>query len=62
MKAIVYEGIINLRDTRNTQDIINQGATHNNRNDQPNTFDSQDNSSNIFNDRKDTYIKILLKP
>ncbi|MCR1952127.1 MULTISPECIES: hypothetical protein [unclassified Clostridium] len=59
MKAIVYEGI---RDTRNTADIITQGTTKNNGNDQSNAFDNQDYSSNIFNDRKDTYIKIILKP
>lgn len=59
MKAIVYEGI---RDTRNTKDIIDQGISSNNGNDQYNAFDNQDNSSNIFNNRRDTYIKIILKP
>ena len=37
MKAIVYEGIT---DTRHTKDIINQGVSSNNVNDQSSTFDT----------------------
>lgn len=59
MKAIVYEGI---RDTRNTKDIINQGISSSNGNHQSSAFDNQDDSSNVFNTRRDTYIKIILKP
>ncbi|GAA0818028.1 hypothetical protein [Clostridium tertium] len=59
MKAIVYEGIT---DTRHTKDIINQGVSSNNVNDQSNTFDTQNYSSNIFSSKNDSYIKIILKP
>ena len=59
MKAIVYEGIT---DTRHTKDIINQGVSSNNVNDQSSTFDTQNYSSNIFSSKKDYYIKIILKP
>ena len=55
MKAIVYEGIT---DTRHTKDIINQGVSSNNVNDQSSTFDTQNYSSNIFSSKKDSYIKI----
>lgn len=59
MKAIVYEGIT---DTRHTKDIINQGISSNNVNDQSNTFNTQNYSSNIFSSKNDSYIKIILKP
>ncbi len=59
MKAIVYEGI---RDTSNTKDIINHGFSLNNGNNQSNTFDNRDYSSNMINNGKDTYVKIILKP
>lgn len=59
MKAIVYEGIT---DTRHTKDIINQEVSSNNVNDQSSTFDTQNYSSNIFSSKKDSYIKIILKP
>lgn len=59
MKAIVYEGIT---DTRHKKDVINQGVSSNNVNDQSSTFDTQNYSSNIFSSKKDSYIKIILKP
>lgn len=59
MKAIVYEGIT---DTRHTKDVINQGVSSNNVNDQSSTFDTQNYSSNIFSSKNDSYIKIILKP
>lgn len=59
MKAIVYEGI---RDTRHTTDIINQGVSSNNVNDQSNAFNNQNYSSNIFSSKNNSYIKIILKP